>query len=170
MIKNFFASFSIFALSLSIINVDAISQNKCRWSSASHPKTFLEFHNQNNYPPLTGTLYHNNKPIKELSFNQAQGYGSMTWSYIEKGAQRVYLSGPLVKFRGNYPSLNNLSKGKKDAQFMFVGLGSSLYYSREKFKRDVIFPFRNESGFELIDATEGYFKVGKECSSQFRLR
>jgi len=170
MIKNFISSFSIFALSLSIIKVDAIAQNKCRWSSASHPKTFLEFHNQNNYHSLTATLYHNNKPIKELSFHQAQGYGSMSWSYIEKGAQRVYVSGPLLNFRGNYPSRNDLSLGKKHSQFMFVGLGSSLYYSRGKLKRDVMFPFRNESGFELINATEGYFKVGKNCSSQFGLR
>ena len=169
MLKRYFAIIGTFFISLLFVHVEAIQKNKCRWLNASHPKTFLEFHNENAYPYLNASLYHKNKLIMVLSFTQSQGYGTKWWSFkMDKSGGTT--NGRVLQFKGNHPSQNSLSLGETDTKFILVGLGSSLYYHRENLNGRNIFTFRNNDGFELINAAEGFFALGEHCSSRFMIR
>ena len=169
MLKRYFAILSTFFISLLYVNVEAIQKNKCRWLSVSHPTTFLEFHDENASPYLKANLYHKNNLVMVLSFTQSQGYGTKWWGFnMDKLGGST--NGRVLQFKGNYPIRNSLSKGETDIKFMLVGLGSSLYYHREKLNGENIFTFRNNDGIELMSAAEGYFALGEGCSSRFMMR
>ena len=169
-VKIFLSTFSAFALTISSIQIEANTKNYCLWRSISDPNTFIKIKKFKNSHYLTGILFHQGKEIRELIFTQSNGYGSKWWGYAQSEKPneiKMVGGGRLLEFKGNYPVRSKKSFVKGKTQYILVGLGSDFYYDILELNGEIVFPFRNDKGFHLIDLAEGYFTVEDSCVGRF---